>query len=173
MNKLVDKRVRMNLAPFKQSPYMIEAFEIAARDQGWSDTEVALAINQTKELSPDEKYDVLLNYCTTLTEDAQCTQEDVVYMLHFLGQYSHYLCTKPIESWDEYDYSNYNARKRKATSSIKGVFAHFPKNMKEENKYDAGYVPDRYFDTLEDALEAVPVGRETSITIYPLWITIR
>ena len=172
MNKLVDKQVRMNLAPFKRSPFMTEAFSMAAKEQGWTETEIELAINQTKELSLDGKYDVLMNYCTTYTEDAQCTQEDVVYMLHFLGQYSHYLCTKPIASWDEYDYSNYNALKRKATRSIKCVFAHFPENMKEENKYDTGYVPDQYFDTLEKAFEAVPVGVETTINIYPLWITV-
>jgi len=46
MNKLVDKQVRINLAPFKRSPFMLEAFKVAALDQAWSETEVALAINQ-------------------------------------------------------------------------------------------------------------------------------
>ncbi len=170
MNKLVDKRVRMNLAPFKRSPFMTEAFAMAAKEQGWTETEIALAINQTKELSLDGKYDILANYCKTYGEDAVCTQEDVKFMLYFLGHHSHYLCTKPIECWDEYDYSNFNSLKRKATSSLKGVFAHFDESVEEKDKYELEHKPTKHFDTLEEALEAVPVGTESTINIYALWI---
>ena len=172
MNKLVDKRVRMNLAPFKRSPFMIEAFEVAAREQGWSETEVALAINQTKELSQGGKYAVLNQYCTTQGDDAECTQEDVHYMLQFLGCHSHYLNEKPISTWDEYDISNFNSLKRKATRSIKLVFAHFAESVEEKDKYVVTTPPTVFYTTLEEALEAVPVGQETSINIYPLWITV-
>lgn len=171
MNKLVDKRVRMNLAPFKRSPFMIEAFEIAASEQGWSETEVALAISQTKDLSLDGKYTVLNQYCTTHGDDAPCTQEDVHYMLQFLGCHSHYLNEKPISSWDQYDTNNFNSLKRKATRSIKLVFAHFAESVEEKDKYEVT-TPAVLFDTLDEALEAVPVGQETSINIYPIWITV-
>lgn len=170
MNKLVDKQVRMNLAPFKRSPFMTEAFSMAAHEQGWSKTEIELAINQTRELSLDEKYSILQRYCMTYGEDALSIQEDVVFMLHFLGHHSHYLCSKPIESWDEYDTSNYNSLKRKATTCIKGVFAHFDEHIEEKDKYEVAYKPSIVYDTHEEALEAVPVGRESTINIYALWI---
>ena len=168
MNKLVDKQVQMNLAQFKRSPFMIEAFSMAAKEQGWTKTEIELAINQTNELSLDDKYVILANYCKTYGDDATCIQEDVKFMLYFLGQHSHYLCTKPIESWDEYDFSNYNSLKRKATSRIKGVFAHFNNNVEEKDKYNTEHTPTKFYDTKEEALEAVRVGTETNI--YALWM---
>lgn len=171
MNKLVDKQVRINLAPFKRSPFIIEAFEVAAIEQGWTETEIALAVSQTKGHSFDGKYEVLLNYCMTYRDDAVCTLEDVKYMLHFLGHHTHYLCTKPIASWDEYDESNYNSLKREATSCIKGVFAHFDESVEEKDKYEVTHKPTKYFETHEEALEAVPVGQESTINIYALWIS--
>ncbi len=170
MNKLVDKRVRMNLSPFKRSPFLLEAFEEEARAQGWSETEVTLAINQTRGLSLDERYEILINYCLTYKDYADCSQEDVKYLLHFLGQHSHYLVEKAIESWDEYDFSNYNSLKRKATSRIKGVFAHFNKNVEEKDKYTTLHTPTKFYDTKEEALEAVRVGTESETNIYALWI---
>lgn len=35
-------------------------------------------------------------------------------VLSQLGHYTHYLASKPIEFWDEYDHSNYKSLKRKA-----------------------------------------------------------
>ena len=171
MNKLVDKQVRMNLAPFKRSAFMTEAFSMAAHEQGWSKTEIELAINQTRELSLDQKYEILQQYCMTYGEDALCIQEDVQFMLHFLGAYHNYLISKPVETWDEYDRSNYNSLKRKATSSIKAVFAHFDEHVDEKDKYEEEHKPKVFYDTQEEALEAVPVVRESVINIYALWIT--
>ena len=170
MNKLVDKQVRMNLAPFKRSPFMLEAFSMAAKEQGWSKTEIEIAINQTNGLSLDEKYSTLQRYCMTYGEDALCTQEDVQFMLHFLGSYHNYLINKPVETWDEYDQSNFNSLKRKATSSIKAVFAHFDEHVDECNKYEEKHKPKVFYDTHEEALEAVPAGRESVINVYALWI---
>lgn len=170
MNKLVDKRVRINLAPFKRSPFMVEAFKAAAEDQGWTETEITLAINQTRELSLDEKYEVLNNYCLTFGNDAVCIQEDVQFMLQFLGCDTHYLNFKTVSDWDEYDLSNFDSLKRKATRSIKRVFAHYDSDVEEHEKYEVKYKPSKYFDTQEEALEAVPVGQETNINIYALWI---
>lgn len=170
MNKLVDKQVRMNLAPFKRSPFMTKAFSMACKEQGWSKTEIELVLNQTRELSLDDKYAVLNQYCMTFGDDAICIQEDVQFMLHFLGCHTHYLNQKPVANWDEYDLSNFNSLKRKATRSIKMVFAHFTEKVEEHEKYEVKYKPTSYFDTHEEALEAVPVGKESTINIYPLWI---
>lgn len=149
---------------------MLEAFAMACKEQGWTETEIALAINQTNGLSLDEKYSTLIQYTLTYGEDMVCIQEDVQYMLHFLGCYHNYLITKPVETWDSYDHSNFNSLKRKATRSIKAVFAHFDEHVEEHDKYNKKNKPSEYFDTMEEALEAVPVGSESTINIYALWI---
>lgn len=171
MKTLVDKRVQINLYPFKDFPNLLEVFGLAAAEQGWSDSEITLVLSQTKGLTLDEKYSMLKQYCTTYGEDAVCIQEDVRFLLHFLGCRTHYLNDKPLHQWDEYDQSNFNSLKRKATRSIKAVFAHFDETVEEKDKYEAGHSPDEYYDTHEEALEAVPVGRESTINIYALWIT--
>lgn len=170
MNKLVDKRVRINLSPFQRSPFMTEAFEMAATEQGWSPTEITLAVSQTKGLPLNEKYEVLQQYCMTYGDDVQCTQEDVQYMLHFLNHPTHYLCYKAIESWDEFDWSNYNSLKRKATSRVTRKFGLFCETVEEKDKYLLEKPPSVFYDTLEEALEAVPVGQEAVTNIYSLWV---
>lgn len=170
MNKLVDKRVRINLYPYRRSAFMLQAFEEAARIQQWSDTEVTLVINQTNGLSLDQKYDLLLHYTSHYGEDSKIIQEDVVYMLHHLGCYTHYLCTKPITSWDEYDFSNYHSLKQKATNSVKRVFGLFSDSVEECDKYVVQTPPSVYYDTHEEALEAVVIGQELTTKIYALWI---
>jgi len=40
--------------------------------------------------------------------------DEVWEVLSQLGHYTHYLASKPIETWDEYDRSNYKALRRKA-----------------------------------------------------------
>jgi len=106
----------------------------------------------------------------TYGDNAFYIQEDVQFMLGFLNQYTHYLYEKPIGSWDAYDFSNFNSLKRKATSRVKRMFAHFSDSVKEEDKYTVETPPSIFYHTLEEALEAVPVGQETSTNIYALWI---
>ena len=170
MKLLVDKKVKINLHPFKRSPFITEAFEMAAREQGWCDTEITLALSQTRDLSLDGKYEVLLHYCLTYGDDVSLTQEDIVFMLHYLGCHTHYLNQKPMEVWDEYDWNNYASLKRKATSSIKRVFAVFSKTVLENEKYEVTTKPSRYFDTQEEANASRSKEEELLTNIYVLWI---
>lgn len=171
MNKLVDKRVRINLYPFKQTAYLLQAFQVAATTQDWSDTDIELVSNQIKGLSLDERFNLLNAYCLTYADDINSfSQVDVAFMLDHLGQHSHYLRNKPLNQWDEYDSSNYNSLKRKATSSIKRVFALFCDTVKEEDKYIVESPPKVFYDTLEEALEAVPCGQESLTNTFALWI---
>ena len=168
--KLVDKQVRINLYPFKRSPFMIEAFQVAAKEQAWEDAEILLVVNQTNGLSLDGKYEVLLRYVHAFAEESEFTQEDVLFMCDHLNHPTHYLVQKPKEDWDEYDWSNYRSLKRKATSRIRRVFALFSESVEEKDKYDVESPPSIHYDTMEEALEAVPVGQESITNIYPLWI---
>lgn len=149
---------------------MIEAFSVAAKEQDWSDTEIELAVNQTKDLSLDEKYEVLLEYCMSFGDESTFTQEDVQFMLSHLREETHYLWYKPILEWDEYDFSNFQSLKRQATKRIKRVYALFAESVAEKDKYQVTSPPQKHYDTEEEALEAVPAGRESEINIYALWV---
>ena len=171
MNKLVDKRVRINLYPFKQTAYLLQAFQVAATEQEWSDTDIELVSNQIKELSLDERFKILNAYCLTYADDIKSlSKSDIHYMLDHLGQHSHYLKDKLLSTWDEYDWSNYDSLKRKATSSIKRVFALFPELVQPDEKYFFESHPTIFYDTLEEALEAIPCGQESITNTYALWI---
>lgn len=171
MHRLIDKRVRINLYPFKQTAHLFEAFQISAIEQGWTADEVTLIENQIKGLSLDERFDILNSYTLTYADDMETyTNEDVHYMLSFLGQDTHYLTSKDIQTWDEYDWSNFNSLKRKATQSIKRVFALFSDTVLEKDKYHIQSPPKKCYDTLEETLEAVPAGQESNTKIYPMWI---
>jgi len=170
MNQLVDKRVRINLYPFKQSAHLFSLFRLSAIKQGWTDDETALVANQINGLSLDERFEILNGYCHTYAEDMQSfTNEDVRYMLAFLGENIHYLGTRDIKFWDEYDWSNFNSLKRKATCSIKRVYGLYTESVPEELKYEVTTPPKKFYETLEEALEAVPAGQESTTNIYALW----
>lgn len=168
--KLVDKQVRINLYPFKQTPFLLEAFKVAAEEQGWDQGEITLVSNQTKGLSLEDRYEVLLRYCHAFAEESEFTQEDVCFMLMHLNCEGHYIGQKPIDDWDGYDWSNYRSLKRKATTRIRRVFALFSESVDEKDKYNVDSPPSVYYETKEEALEAVPAGRELETNIYPLWI---
>lgn len=168
---LTDKRVRFNLHPFKDSPNMTEAFRMAATLHKWSRTDIELVMNQVKGLELSKKFEILLSYCLTYPEEiTSMHQSDVVYMLDFLGQHVHYLKSKPLAEWDDYDASNYQSIRRKATARIRRVYAHFDETVSEEDKYLVDSPPTKFYDTLEEALEAVPVGQESITNIYSVWI---
>lgn len=170
MNKLVDKQVCINLYPFRRSPFMIEAFSVAARDQGWSETEIALAVNQTRELSLNDKYTILLGYCDSFGEESAICQEDVQFMLAHLNSETHYLWQKPLVAWDEYDWSNYQSLKRQATERIRRVFALFLSSVDEADKYQVFDPKQKNYTTEEEAIRAIPKGQDEDFNIYALWI---
>ncbi len=170
MNRVVNKRVRINLYPFRRSPFMVEAFSVAAQEQGWNEMEVALVINQTKDLSLDAKYHILLGYCMSFGEESTICQEDVQFMLAHLGSESHYLWYKPIVEWDEYDWSNYQSLKRQATERIRRVYALFSSSVDEQDKYQVCSPSQKVYDTEEEAIKEIPEGQDAEFNIYALWI---
>ena len=55
----------------------------------------------------------ILNHCEVKETD-HIDSNEVWEVLSQLGHYTHYLASKPTESWDEYDRSNYKALRKKA-----------------------------------------------------------
>jgi len=64
------------------------------------------------------------------------TVDSVIDTLEQLGLHTHYLRTKPIDTWDEYDFSNYRALSEKAGK----VYAIYGMYDAEVNKKDAHLV---------------------------------
>ena len=62
----------------------------------------------------------------------------------------HYLASKPIETWDSYDFANYQNLLRKSGNG-KLVYAIFTADVAEKDKYMVTTKPNFFFDTKEEA----------------------
>ncbi len=97
-------------------------------------------------------------------------QADVQFLLAHLNRETHYLHQKPLESWDEYDWSNYKSLERRATTSIKQVFALYSDAVEEKDKYNVDSPPTRFFDTIEEAEALLSEKSKRTTHIYQLWV---
>jgi len=86
----------------------------------------------------------------------------------------HYLYSKPIEKWDEYDRSNYYSLLFKS-GTTKRVFAIFTSDVDEKDKYVVSTKPSFFFDTQEEAEEELnkiltqEKFKEDDLKIMSLW----
>ncbi len=97
-------------------------------------------------------------------------QADIQFLLAHLGMESHYLGSKDLESWDSYDWSNYKSLERRATTSIKQVFALYSDTVAEHDKYDVTSVPAKFFETREEAEALLTEKSKQTTHIYQLWV---
>jgi len=87
----------------------------------------------------------------------------------------HYLASKPVEHWDDYDVSNYRSLQIK-TGTTKKVFAIFTSDVLAEDVYAVTTKPTYFFDTKEEAeaeiKEIVSKGKFTSdeLVVHSLWL---
>ena len=68
-----------------------------------------------------------------------------------LGHQTHYLATKVIAHWDEYDHSNYRALQIKA-GRIKRMYGIYDTDIKQEDVYNVDSPPNTFYPSLEEAL---------------------
>lgn len=87
----------------------------------------------------------------------------------------HYLASKPVEQWDEYDTSNYRSLLMK-TGTTKKVYAIFNSDVLKEDVYAVTTKPSYFFDTKEEAEKEinsiVAEGKFTKeeLVIHSLWL---
>lgn len=87
----------------------------------------------------------------------------------------HYLASKPVEQWDEYDTSNYTRLLMK-TGTTKKVYAIFNSDVLKEDVYAVTTKPSYFFDTREEAeneIKSIVVeGKFTKekLVIHSLWL---
>lgn len=86
----------------------------------------------------------------------------------------HYLASKPVDSWDEYDKSNYRYLLIR-TGTTKRVFGIYSSAVKAEDVYIVTTKPSYYFDTEEEAKaeieKLVTTGSHTkgNLVVHSLW----
>ncbi|MCI5050861.1 MAG: hypothetical protein MRY57_00955 [Candidatus Pacebacteria bacterium] len=66
----------------------------------------------------------------------------------------HYLASKPVDIWDEYDTSNYQSLLIK-TGTTKRVYAIFTSDVLKKDVYAVTTKPSYFFDTKEEAQEEI------------------
>lgn len=87
----------------------------------------------------------------------------------------HYLASKPVDTWDEYDTSNYQSLLIK-TGTTKRVYAIFTSDVLKEDVYAVTTKPSYFFDTKEEAQDEIEniiaEGKFTrdELVIHSLWL---
>jgi hypothetical protein len=86
----------------------------------------------------------------------------------------HYLASKPVEDWDDYDRSNYRSLMVK-TGTTKKVYAIFTSDVLAEDVYAVTTQPSYFFDTKEEAeveienIIAKGEFKSDELVIHSLW----
>lgn len=87
----------------------------------------------------------------------------------------HYLASKPVKEWDEYDISNYRSMLVK-TGTTKKVYGVFTADVLSEDVYAVTTKPSYFFDSKEEAkaeiknIEAEGQFKAKELTIHSLWL---
>lgn len=87
----------------------------------------------------------------------------------------HYLASKPVLAWDDYDYANYQSLMKK-TGTTKKVYAIFTSSVLAEDVYAITTQPSYFFDTEEEAeaeiTNIVAEGKftEDGLVVHSLWL---
>lgn len=87
----------------------------------------------------------------------------------------HYLASKPVADWDEYDVSNYRSLLVR-TGTTKKVYGVFTADVLSEDVYAVTTKPSYFFDTKQEAeneiknIEAEGQFKANELTIHSLWL---
>ena len=114
-----------------------------------------------EQLNDNEPLDLIGNdtsilefYIQKLEENITSTNsvspQDVSEFFERTNNETHYLYSKPLDQWDEYDRSNYNSLLFKS-GKTKRVFAIFTSDVDEKDKYLVTTKPSFFFDTKKEA----------------------
>ena len=76
---------------------------------------------------------------------------EVYRTLDQLGLHTHYLMSKPIPQWDEYDYSNYNELRGKA-GRVNTIYGLYDSDISSKDVDSVTSQPKRFYETYELAM---------------------
>jgi len=110
-----------------------------------------------------------------MTTISNYSQEEVESFFIKTQNETHYLASKPVENWDEYDLSNYRNLLLK-TGKAKKVYAVFTADVLAEDVYAVTTKPSYFFDTKDEAeaeiKNIVAEGQFTKdeLVVHKLWL---
>lgn len=111
----------------------------------------------------------------SITDTPNMTQNNIDAFFQKTQNKLHYLASKPVEEWDEYDTSNYRNLLVK-TGTTKKVFAIFTSDVLAEDVYAVTTKPSYFFDSkkeAEDEIDKILVeGKFTrdELVVHSLWL---
>ena len=127
----------------------------------------------------NSNYGILLwtiyNLEKSMTDTPNISQNDIDTFFQRTQNELHYLASKPVEEWDEYDTSNYRSLLVK-TGTTKKVFAIFTSDVLAEDVYAVTTKPSYFFDTKSEAEEEIDTilldGKFTrdELVVHSLWL---
>lgn len=168
----IGKTVMLDIERHQRSAFLLASFQSNALHNGWTEKEVKSVFDFLVGKPYDQQIEILSRYCISPRfDEAEITSTDVQFMLEHLHLRTHYLASKPIDLWDEYDRSNYYSLERKATRRIRRVYAYYSQDVEEKDKYIVTSPTAKFFQSKEEAeLNLTPKSLET-VNIYALWIS--
>jgi len=110
-----------------------------------------------------------------MTAVSNYSQEEVDVFFEKTQNEIHYLASKPVENWDEYDLSNYRSLLLK-TGKAKKVYGIFTSDVLAEDVYAVTTKPSYFFDTKDEAKaeikNIVAQGKFTKdeLVVHKLWL---
>ncbi len=110
-----------------------------------------------------------------MTAISDSSQEEVDLFFRKTQNEIHYLASKPVENWDEYDTSNYRSLLLK-TGKAKKVYAIFTSDVLAEDVYAVTTKPSYFFDTKEEAeaeIDNIIIEEKFTrdeLVIHSLWL---
>jgi len=105
----------------------------------------------------------------------QLNQKEVDEFFTRVQNEMHYLASKPVEDWDEYDISNYRSLLFK-TGTTKKVYGIFTSDVLSEDVYAVTTKPSYFFDTYKEAedeiknIELEGQFKANDLTIHKLYL---
>lgn len=85
-----------------------------------------------------------------ITASPTLSKKEIEAFFEKIGSELHYLYSKPVNEWDEYDVSNYYSLLFKH-GKTRRVFAIFTSDVEDKDKYAVTTKPSFFFDTKEEA----------------------
>ena len=73
-----------------------------------------------------------------------------------MGLQTHYLASKSVTDWDEYDFSNYRSLSKRA-GKITAIYGIYETDVKEEDVNQVTSQPKRFYETHKKAQEKLEI----------------
>ncbi|WP_299111942.1 hypothetical protein [uncultured Winogradskyella sp.] len=149
MKRTINKTVNLDLSNYEVNSFVILGlFVHQAKKEGWTQEEIEAVAKEAKSKDYEHLCQTIKYYCEVKQE--QISSEEIWEVLSQLGFHTHYLASKPIDNWDEYDRSNYRSLLIKS-GKLKKMYGIYKSNVSQNDVELVTSHPNFYFKKEEEA----------------------